>query len=160
MMRRQKPRRAWTLIELLVVMMCLSVLLSLLGSLMWAVFRIQAAATASFEQLQSDAALADRFRDDVAGASESPDFAADFQASPLCMILRGADDAFIVYRSVDNRIERKELGIENSRHDSYRIAGDESVGEFTRKGRLLTLTLRGPKRGVLTIAATMEGAQP
>ena len=59
MSHRQNSRRGWTLIELLVVMMCLSVLLSLLGTLMWSVFRIQAAATASFEQLQSEANLAE-----------------------------------------------------------------------------------------------------
>ena len=58
MSRRQKCRRGFTLVEMVVVIMCLSVLLSLLGTLLWSVFRIQAAATSSFEQMQAEARLA------------------------------------------------------------------------------------------------------
>jgi prepilin-type N-terminal cleavage/methylation domain-containing protein len=160
MTRRPLRRRGWTLIEMVVVIMCLSVLLSLLGSLLWAVFRIQNAATASFEQLQTESNLADRFRDDVAAARDSPDLAADFQASPLCMILRGESDGFIIYRFLDDRVDRVDMRTETSQIESYKVTGDDAVAEFGRRGRLMTLTLRGPQGGALTIAAALGGGQP
>ena len=160
MIRRQRIRRAFTLIEMVVVIMCLSVLLSLLGTMLWSVFRIQAVATTSFEQMQAEASLADRFRDDVATARESPDLAGDFQASPLCMILRGQDNAFIIYRFLDKRIDRTALREGASQIESFNVVGESSVAEFGRRGRLMTLTVRGPKRGLLTVAAALGGDMP
>jgi prepilin-type N-terminal cleavage/methylation domain-containing protein len=162
MIRRQKlqSRRGWTLVEMIVVMMLLSVLLSLLGTLLWGVFRIQAAATASFEQLQLEATLVDRFRADVAGARAAPEFDGDFQASPLCMIFRKEDDALILYRFKGNVLERSELRDEESPVEEFRLAGEDSVAEFGRQGRLLTLTLRGPRRGTLSAAAALGGDRP
>lgn len=160
MNRRPINRSGFTLVELVVVIMCLSVLLSLLGTLLWSVFRIQAAATASFEQLQAEARLADQFRDDVAAARDSPDLAADFQASPLCIILRGQDNVVVVYRFLENRIDRSEMWDEASQVDSFRVIGEGSMAEFGRQGHLMTLTLRGPKRGTFTVAAALGGDRP
>ena len=160
MIRRQTSRRGWTLIELIVVMFCLAILLSLIGSIMWAVFRIQASATASFEELQSEARLADRFRLDVAEARETPELAADFKADPLCLILRGEDGALIIYRVVQGRVDRTVLRADDSETDSFRIGGEDVVGEFNRDGKLMTLTLHGSKRGTLNIAAALGGDRP
>jgi len=160
MNRRPIIRSGFSLVEIIVVMMCLSVLLSLLGTMLWSVFRIQAAATASFEQMQAETRLADRFRGDVASASDSPELAADFQASPLCMILRGKDDAVVIYRFLENQIDRSELRDEVSQVESFRVIGEGSIGEFGRQGRLMTLTLRGPKRGTFAVAAALAGDRP
>ena len=157
MIRHHALRRGWTLIEMLVVMMCLTVLLSLIASVMWAVFRVQEAATSSFENLQSEARLADRFRADVAGARESPELVADFKADPLCLLLRGEDGALIVYRLVQGRVDRTVMRPDGSETDSFRVGGAEVVGEFSRQGRMMTLTLHGAKRGTLTITAALGG---
>ncbi len=160
MIRRPSTRRGWTLIEMIVVMFCLAVLLSLIGSIMWAVFRIQASATASFEELQSEARLADRFRADVAESRETPELAADFKADSLCLILRGEDGALIIYRVVHGRVDRTVLRADDSETESFRIGGADVVGEFSREGRLMTLSLRGAKRGTLIIAAALGGERP
>src|SRR6185295_6950722 len=115
----------------------------------------QAAATDSFEQMQVEANLADRFREDIAAARASPEFGVDFEASPLCMILRDKSDAFIIYRSLDGQVERVDMRNQESHIESYRLGGSDSVAEFGRRGRVLTMTLRGPQRGTLTIAAAL-----
>ncbi len=160
MIHRQLRRRGWTLIEMIVVMFCLSLLMSLLATVMWGVFGIQAAATASFEDLQSEARLADRFRADVADARDTPELARDFKADPMCLILRGDDGAFIIYLVEEGRVVRKVMRADDFEVDAFRVGGESVVGEFTRDGRTLTLTLRGPKRGTLNVTACLGGNGP
>ena len=101
---RHRKRSAWTLIEMVVVMLCLAILLSLLVPVVWAVFRIQASAMESFEQMQAEATLADRFREDVAGSNDVPELAADYEGEPICLIAKGDD--FIIYQFRDGVLNR------------------------------------------------------
>jgi len=145
---------------MMVVIATMGVLMSLVASVTWSAFRIHGAATAAVAELQSEARLADRFREDVASARETPEFAGDFQASPLCFILGGNNAAFILYRRAGQTMERTILGEGDPTTESFPIAGAEGACEFRREGRLITMTLSGPTRGTLAIASTLGGNQP
>lgn len=152
-------RRGFTLMEMAIVMAYFSILMTLLSSVVWSAFRIHNSAAASVMDLHTEARLADQFRTDVAAAKETPEFAGDFQASPICFILRGDDDTILLYRFHDRAVERIAMGAGDPITEAFRIAGTDARCDFHRDGRVMSLTLSGPTRGTLTIAAAMKGAE-
>src|SRR5262245_53171776 len=106
----RKRRGGWSLIEMCVVMFGISLFVGLMGSVIWSTMRIERACSDAFERMQQHIPAADLFRADVAQSTDSPDFAHDFKASPLCMILRHEDGALLMYRWHDGTLERHILG--------------------------------------------------
>lgn len=150
--QRIRCRSGWMLIEILLVIVCLSILLSLLGSLVWAIFRIQNASVDSFLVLQRESRFADLFRDDVARSVDVPEWSGDYEASPVCLVLKG-DGLTILYRFLDGRLERLELGDRDPVVESFPVPR----AEFRRAGRYVEMSVFGPKRGRLTIGAALGG---
>lgn len=161
MIRHRRCRRPGVLLmEMMVVILILAAVMGLLGGILWSAFRIHAAAMAALAEMQSEISLADRFRADVAAAHETPDLAGDFQASPLCIILRSDNDAIIVYRQQEQAVQRILLGAGEPTIESYRVGGSDVRCQFHRTGRLLAMSLAGSGRGALTIAAALGGTAP
>lgn len=151
----KKSRCGFTLLEMLIVLAFVGLLMTMLGSAVWSLTRINGAAAQTLSDLQSESALADRFRGDLAEAKDAPEFAADFQDSPVCSF-QGVNGDVIIYKSSGNAIERVVFGDNDSQSQSFRIRGAETI-RFDRRGRLVTLTADGAKRNRLVVAAAIGG---
>lgn len=153
--RMKASRSGFTLLEMLIVLAFVGLLMTMLGSAIWSLTRINGAAAQTFSDLQSESALADRFRGDLAEAKDAPEFAADFQGSPLCSF-QGVDGTVIIYKSSGSTIERVVFGDTDPHSQSFRIRDAERI-RFDRRGKLLTLTVDGAKRSRLVVAAAIGG---
>lgn len=154
-----RKRRGTTLVEVLVVVAVLAALMPVLGSLFWSTARIQQAGLASFEDLQRRVDLFATFRDDVAQATELPEFAGDHQASEFCMLLTGPDGDLVVYRGGDGTVTRRVLRAKGGDERTFALADAEAKVRFARRGRLAEMTIAPPHRGTTTIAAAMGGGR-
>lgn len=160
MTRARHLRRGFSLIELLVVMFGISLVLTMLGVLIWATMRIHTASTDSFERLQQQANLADVFRADVAAARESPELRGDFSGSPVCMMIRDEDGALLIYRWHEGRLERKAMREKGEETVDFPVGGEDTSVAFSRRDRLVTMELQSPNRAPLAIASTLGGNLP
>jgi prepilin-type N-terminal cleavage/methylation domain-containing protein len=140
-----RMRPGFTLIEMLVVMWALGVILLLSSVTLLGALRVGESASKAHNRLMNRIALADQFRDDVSQAVEAPDALNERRAGPSCLILRRADNRYVVYRWQDERLERGEGRAEaNLAWQSVQTGSDRVIGNFARSGpgqRLVILRL-------------------
>jgi hypothetical protein len=149
---RAEARPAFTLLEMLVLIWAFGIMLVAGTAVLVGAFRMEQTAVASLDRLNVQAALADRFRADVAGAAEAPEQLGDLKADPTCLILRRPDGRHVIYRWQDKRLERSEQAAKETSRQRVAVGPDCTVLEFTRTGAerpLITLRLtESPGAGV------------
>lgn len=153
----RRRRTGFSLLEMIVVIFGISLLLGMLGSMIWAVMRIESAGTESFTRMQQQAQLADRFRDDVSQAQESPELAEDFTSSPMCMILKQGDGGLVIYRWQEGKLQRQVIRDRQHETQEIPVGGDDVHILFSRRAGVLMMDIHGPHRAPLMIAAALGG---
>jgi prepilin-type N-terminal cleavage/methylation domain-containing protein len=103
---RPSRRAGFTLLEMLVVIWALSIALVFGATLLIAALRVDQVGAATLRRLAWWPELADQFRTDVARAAALPDRLGDLTRGPGCLILRTPDGAHVIYRWLDEQLER------------------------------------------------------
>jgi prepilin-type N-terminal cleavage/methylation domain-containing protein len=145
----RRPRRGFTLVEMVVVLAALGLVLLLVAGILVGVLRTEQMVAGVSHRLTLESALADQFREDVALASAAPETLGEQTAGPELLILRLAEEKYILYCWHEGILERFEVaGTKMSAHPMP--LGDDRVSvEFSRSagGRVLSLRLVEPGRG-------------
>ncbi len=163
--RRAAGRAGFSLFEICLVLGGLTLAVSLGTALILGAFRVARSAGASAQRQTTLAWLADRFRSDVASATETPARLGPWTTGPACLALRAPNRHEVVYfRRADTlfRAERK------GRADPWKespVLPDCPSAEFARAGpdgRLVTLrlvpsTARARRNHPWEIAAALGG---
>ena len=134
------PRPGFTLIESVVVMASLSIVILLIAATLWGAVKIERADAATLQRIIVQAALADRFREDVGHAVECPDSLNEIQSGPACLILKLAD-RHVVYRWSDDRLKRTEFAGDQSAAAPLAVGGEQVSVRFDRSADGHTATL-------------------
>lgn len=103
-----RPRRGYSLMEMLAVMWGLTIALGLGIAILLGAMRLGQAAARGHDRLLAGSQLADRFRADVAGAAEAPEWLDERPAGSDSLLLRRPDGTCVAYRVRPGLVERAE----------------------------------------------------
>jgi hypothetical protein len=148
----------------MVVMTLLSMFIGLIVAVIWSAIRIERADASVMTRMLVQNALAEQFREDVAGAVETLKEWEEHTAGSQCLILRRPDGSHVVYAWQNKQLSRLEKIVETENKRLLPAGAEQADVEFRTSGsenRLVTLRLTetrgpGPKR-LLEIAAALGG---
>jgi hypothetical protein len=135
----------------LVALGTLALILLLATALLLGAFKIERASAAVDRRLTAQHQLADQFRQDVAQAVAAPKSLEKRRAGSTCLILRMADDSYVIYRWDDGRLERSVLDAAGDSSRPMPVGSDRVRVEFARtgsKGTLISMRLIESRDGV------------
>jgi hypothetical protein len=168
MMRAGGGRRpGFSLIEMIAVIAGLTVATTLGTVILIGAFQVERSAAATLQRVNDRAGLADLFRDDVSTAVAAPESLGDVKAGPTFLLLRQPDGSHVVYRWIENHLERGVLP-ETAAPRPVPLGMSCDGAELLRGGpgqRLITLRLQeapGPAgiRRAHDISAALGGDRP
>lgn len=144
----RKSRRGLSLIELLVVMGLMVIALNFGAVLVVTTMRLDQMSAETMHRIARQTQLANMFRDDVAKSEVTSDKWNEFQASPVCLILRQPGDQFIVYQFLDGKLERVSNVEGQLSHRLMPVGSTNGIIEFERQGSVITLRVTEHNKGI------------
>lgn len=160
-----RPRRAFTLMEMCAVISVLAITLGFGSAILILSVRANQVAAGTLRKVVQNGQLADRFRADVALASDAPERSGSTEREAHCLILTNPDGSAVIYRFADRQLTRT---VSTSRGEQSAVlasAGPDEAYQFLLSdepaSRLVTLrmieTRRRGEPQTLDICAALGG---
>lgn len=163
-MTNHRHRRGMMLLEALVTLVVLGIALNITALLLLAAMRTDQLTAATIGRITRTTQLADQFRADVA-SSTTAEVSGEWPGNSTSLTLKQAGNRIVVYRAVDDRIERVNSGGEMQQRQPIELGPASARVEFEIQGTLVILRITEKHKinvpGLsLEIAATLAGGRP